>query len=277
MSLRPLPEIQAFKLPDVCAYHTDDTVLDKWNASLASAASAEGTISVLDVIGEDPFTGGGITSKRIAGALRSIGDGDITVEVNSPGGDFFEGVAIYNMLRAHKGKVTVRVLGLAASAASVIAMAGDEVLIGKAGFLMVHNAWVMAVGNRHDLTEAATTMETFDSAMASVYADRAGVDVKSASAWMDSETWFSGADAVKNGLADGYLPDDQVITTQAAAKPEFKAIQRVDALLAKQGLPRSERRALLTDVKGATHDAGLTVTHDADEITAEAIAGLFKI
>lgn len=277
MSLRPLPEIQAFKLPDVCAYHTDDAVLDKWNASLAPAATSNNTISVLDVIGEDPWSGGGVTSKRVAGALRAIGEGDITVEVNSPGGDFFEGVAIYNLLRGHKGKVTVRVLGLAASAASVIAMAGDEVLIGKAGFLMVHNAWVMAVGNRHDLAEAATTMATFDAAMASVYADRAGVDEKSAAAWMDKETWFSGSDAVENGLADAFLPDDQVTTAKAAAPNEFKAVNRVDALLAKQGLPRSERRALLNDVKGATHDAGLTVTQDADEIEASAVAGLFKI
>ncbi|TKA83994.1 Clp protease ClpP, partial [Sulfitobacter sp. 15WGC] len=73
--------------------------------------------------------GDGVTSKRIAGALRSIGERDVRVDINSPGGDFFEGVAIYNMLREHKAKVTVNVLGLAASAASVIAMAGDEIKV----------------------------------------------------------------------------------------------------------------------------------------------------
>ena len=277
MSLRNLPEIKAFNLPDVCAYHTDDSVLDKWNAALAPAAAANNTISILDVVGEDPWSGNGVTSKRVAGALRAIGDEEITVEINSPGGDFFEGVAIYNMLRGHKSKVTVHVLGLAASAASLIAMAGDEVLIGKAGFMMVHNAWVVAAGNRHDLADAATTMATFDAAMASVYADHSGVSEKEAAKWMDKETWFSGADAVSNGLADAYLPDDAIATTKASAPQEFKAVNRVDALLAKQGLPRSERRALLSEVKGAMHDAGSTVTQNADEITAQAIAGLFKI
>ncbi|MBN0106041.1 Clp protease ClpP, partial [Pseudomonas aeruginosa] len=90
-------------------------------------------------IGYDWWTGEGVTAKRIAGALRAIGgDVDVTVNINSPGGDVFEGLAIYNLLREHKGKVTVRVLGLAASAASFIAMAADEVKIARAGFLMIH-------------------------------------------------------------------------------------------------------------------------------------------
>ncbi|MFT2622165.1 head maturation protease, ClpP-related, partial [Escherichia coli] len=74
---------------------------------------------------------------------------------NSPGGDMFEGLAIYNLLREHEGEVNVKVLGLAASAGSVIAMAGDTVQIARAGFLMIHNAWVVAMGNRNDLRELA--------------------------------------------------------------------------------------------------------------------------
>ena len=125
MSLRNLPKIEASKLPPVCAFQTDDAVLDKWNAGLApKAADEQGTISILDVIGSDMF-GEGVTARRISAALRSIGDQDVMVDINSPGGDFFEGVAIYNALRAHPRKVTVRILGLAASAASVIALDGD--------------------------------------------------------------------------------------------------------------------------------------------------------
>ncbi|MBB6262426.1 ATP-dependent protease ClpP protease subunit [Paenochrobactrum gallinarii] len=231
---------------------------------------SDATISILDVIGEDSWSGGGVTSKRIAAALRSIGDDQVQVDINSPGGDFFEGVAIYNLLRAHPNKVTVRILGIAASAASVIAMAGDEIQIGKAGFLMVHNAWVLAVGNRHDLAEAAKTMQPFDDAMATVYADRAGVDKATAIGWMDNETWFSGAQAIETGLADSYLSADTVIDDKARADStrSIHAARRVDALLARTGMTRSERRALLAEVKGGKQDAAVTVMHDADDLKA---------
>lgn len=271
MSLRKLPEIQAGRLPPVCAFEPDADALDRWNAGVAPKAAADNTITVLDVIGEDFWTGSGVTSKRIAAALRAIGDQDVTVEINSPGGDFFEGVAIYNALRAHPHKVTVRVLGLAASAASVIAMAGDEIQIGKAGFLMIHNAWVVAMGNRHDLADAAATMEPFDDAMATLYADRAGIDKAKAAEWMDNETWFNGEQAVDAGLADAFLPADAVTedATKAEAMQGVNATRRIDARLAKTGMPRSERRALLADAKGGKHDAAPTVKHDADDFQAE--------
>lgn len=271
MSLRNLPEIKAERLPTVCAFEPDPDAIERWNPGvMAATQSSENTISVLDIIGEDFWTGGGVTSKRVAAALRAIGDQDVFVDLNSPGGDFFEGVAIYNALRAHPKKVTVRILGLAASAASVIAMAGDEILIGKAGFLMVHNAWVVAIGNRHDLAEAAKTMEPFDDAMATVYADRSGAKKAKAAEWMDNETWFNGEQAVADGLADNFLPADQVAEdkTKADAGRSLNALRKVDAHLARSGIPRSERRTLLNEVKGGTHDAAAPVTRDADDLKA---------
>lgn len=253
MSLRNLPEIKAERLPTICAFEPDADAVERWNPGIMAAKQTpDNTISILDVIGEDFWTGGGVTSKRVAAALRAIGDQEVFVDLNSPGGDFFEGVAIYNALRAHPKKVTVRILGLAASAASVIAMAGDEVQIGKAGFLMVHNAWVIAMGNRHDLAEAARAMEPFDAAMASVYAERAGVKKARAAEWMDNETWFNGDQAVAEGLADAFLPADQVAEdkTKAEAARNVNATRRVDALLAKSGIPREERRSLIGEVKG---------------------------
>lgn len=271
MSLRNLPEIRAERLPTICAFEADAEAIDRWNAGIMAAnQTTENTISILDVIGEDFWTGGGVTSKRVAVALRAIGDQDVFVDLNSPGGDFFEGVAIYNALRAHPKKVTVRILGLAASAASVIAMAGDEIQIGKAGFLMVHNAWVIAIGNRHDLAEAAKTMEPFDDAMATVYADRAGVKKSKAAEWMDNETWFNGEQAVSEGLATAFLPADQITEdkTKAESGRSVNALRKVDAHLAKSGIPRSERRTLLSEVKGGTQDAVASVTQDADDISA---------
>ncbi|MCB5201894.1 Clp protease ClpP [Neorhizobium sp. T786] len=271
MSLRNLPEIRAERLPTICAFETDAEAIDRWNAGIMAAnQTTENTISILDVIGEDFWTGGGVTSKRVAAALRAIGDQDVFVDLNSPGGDFFEGVAIYNALRAHPKKVTVRILGLAASAASVIAMAGDEIQIGKAGFLMVHNAWVIAIGNRHDLAEAAKTMEPFDDAMATVYADRAGVKKAKAAEWMDNETWFNGEQAVSEGLATAFLPADQITEdkTKAESGRSVNALRKVDAHLAKSGIPRSERRTLLSEVKGGAQGAVAPVTQDADDISA---------
>lgn len=255
MSLRNLPEIKAERLPTICAFEPDAEAIERWNVGIMAAKqSPDNTITILDIIGEDFWTGGGVTAKRVAAALRAIGDQEVFVDLNSPGGDFFEGVAIYNALRAHPKKVTVRILGLAASAASVIAMAGDDIQIGKAGFLMVHNAWVVAIGNRHDLAEAAKTMEPFDDAMATVYADRAGVKKAKAAEWMDNETWFNGEQAVAEGLADGFLPADQVAEdkTKADAAKTVNATRRVDALLAKSGIPRDERRSLIGEVKSPT-------------------------
>lgn len=79
---------------------------------------------------------------------------DVTVNINSPGGDMFEGLAIYNLLREYQGKVTVKVLGIAASAASVIAMAGDDIQIGRGAFLMIHNCWVVAMGTSNPVNPA---------------------------------------------------------------------------------------------------------------------------
>lgn len=279
MSLRKLPEISAARLPTVCAFEPDADAVERWSPGVMAAVSGETTISILDVIGEDYWSGGGVTSKRVAAALRAIGDQDVVVDINSPGGDFFEGVAIYNALRAHPRKVTVRIIGLAASAASVIAMAGDEIQIGKAGFLMIHNSWVMAIGNRHDLADAARTMEPFDDAMATVYSDRAGVEKAKAAEWMDSETWFNGEQALQEGLADSFLAADAVAEDKAKAEAArgVNATRRIDARLAKTGMPRTERRALLAELKGGMPGAVPPATHDAGALVAALAAASLTI
>lgn len=268
MTLRSAPEISLSRPPRVQAYEPDPGLLDRWQAGLRAAdASPSNVISMLDVIGADGWTGEGVTARRIAAALRSITADEITVDLNSPGGDFFEGVAIYNMLRADPRRITVRILGLAASAASVIAMAGDEIRIGRAGFMMVHNAWVVAIGNRHDMAAAAETMMPFDAAMAEVYAAKADVDPEIAAEWMDSERWFTGAEAVEAGLADGFLAAD--VTRDGGVQPEApSALRRIDTLLARQNIPRSERRALLAELRGTPGAAAHVMPRADDDWTA---------
>lgn len=228
--------------------------LDRWNPGIQAAAAeeAERSISVYDVIGYDYWTGDGVTAKRVAAALRQMGKGPVTVNVNSPGGDMFEGLAIYNLLREHDGEVTVKVLGLAASAASIVAMAGDTVQIARAGFLMIHNAWVLAAGNRHDLREYADTLEPFDRAMADIYAARTGEDAAAMAKLMDAETWIGGSDAIEQGFADELLPSDQV--EKKHGKASAAAVRRVESALRAAGLPKSEALKLISELKSSAGD-----------------------
>lgn len=229
--------------------------LERWNRELRAAVAEneeDRSISVYDVIGYDYWTGEGVTAKRIAAALRSLGAGDVTVNINSPGGDMFEGLAIYNLFREHKGAVTVKVLGLAASAASVIAMAGDTVQIARAGFLMIHNAWVIAAGNRNDLREVADWLEPFDAAMADIYVARTGLDAKNVANLMDAESWIGGSAAIEQGFADELLPSDQI--GRGEAKASAAAVRRIEAVLRSTGIPKSEAMRLISEIKSSAGD-----------------------
>ena len=217
MSRRSLPSIDGITAyigsePHALRFEPPGAAMARWHPQMRAAGDdGDNTVSILDVIGVDPWTGEGVTAKRIAAALRSIGaERDVVVNINSPGGDYFEGMAIYNLLREHKGEVTVRVLGIAASAASIIAMAGDRVEVPRAGFLMIHNTWAIVIGNRHDMREFADTLESFDKAAQAVYAARTGMDAKAIGKLMDADTFISGEDAVAKGFADALLASDQV-------------------------------------------------------------------
>ncbi|PZX32051.1 ATP-dependent protease ClpP protease subunit [Cupriavidus phytorum] len=254
MSIKTLPGIPAGRPAASVSSHLQPRALDRWDTGVRAVAEsdADRTISVYDVIGYDYWSGDGVTAKRIAGALRGMGAGPVTVNVNSPGGDMFEGLSIYNLLREHDGEVTVKVLGLAASAASIIAMAGDKVQISRAGFLMIHNAWVLAVGNRHDLTEIAATLKPFDDAMASIYSARSGQDVKAMAKLMDAETWISGQTAIDDGFADEFLPSDQV--KKGDAKAQASAVRRIEAALRSSGMPKNEALRLISEFKSGQGD-----------------------
>lgn len=240
MSLRNLPEIRADHRLGAAQFDLRPDAIERWQPDVRAAIEGDAAISIYDAIG-DNWDGTGVTAKRIGAALRNIGARDVTVNVNSPGGDFFEGVAIYNLLREHQGKVTVRVMGLAASAASVIAMAGDEILMGDGSFLMIHNAWAVAIGNRHDMADAAARLAPFDAAMAKVYASRTGISEVDAAAMMDKETWIGADQAIKDGFATGQLPADEV-GKAAQASGNRKVLAMIEASMAKAGHSRSARR-----------------------------------
>lgn len=264
MKKNALPVLPAvFPCPKMTS-EISPSALAKWNSSIRASSQDDNTLSIFETIGQD-WAGEGISAKRIGAILRSLEGQDVTVNINSPGGDLFEGLTIYNQLREYSGKVTVKIVGLAASAASIISMAGDEIQIGRSAFLMIHNTWGMAVGNRHDFAEIAEKMMPFDFAMRDVYVARTGMDEKTVTAMMDNETWINGGEAVEKGFADTFLPADS--TQQDNASPTA-ALRKIDSLLAKANTPRAERRRLLKALQGDMPGA-ITPSHGTPSATHE--------
>jgi len=262
VSLRNLPEARAFERPQNFQWDAPGDVMARWAVSPhAEESKDDNVISIFDVIGQDMWTGGGVTAKRIAGALRDIGSNkDVRVQINSPGGDLFEGIAIYNLLRAHKAKVSIEVLGWAASAASIIAMAGDDIAMGRGSFMMVHNAWGLVMGNRHDMAQASETFQAFDAAIADIYVARTGRKLADVQKLMDDETFMDPDRSVKEKFADSVSDS---LGAQAMAPPpatseesrQLLARRQTEGALAKAGIPRGQRALILNDLSTAPRDA----------------------
>lgn len=196
----------------------------------------------------------GVTAKDFRDHLKGV-TGDFTLRINSPGGDVFDGIAIFNDILAHKGKVKVEIAGIAASIASVIAMAGDEIVIAPNAFFMVHNAWTGVRGNRHDMRDAADVMEQIDDAIARTYVGRAKVGIRAVQSMMDDETWLSAKDAIDKGFADSLMtpaePDDTIVAARFDLTGVFNKIPEALAWAADaapEGLtPRDIERELMRD------------------------------
>jgi len=141
------------------------------------------------------------SAKEVVEALASL-KGDITVRLNSGGGSAWDGVAIHNALKARKSKVKIVVDGVAASAASVILMAGDEIVCPANASIMIHNASTLAWGNKDEIEKTRAMLEKLDGQMAELYADRTGLEADDIAALMDAETWMTGTEAVEKGFAD---------------------------------------------------------------------------
>lgn len=237
--------------------------LDKWNPAIqAVVENTSDTITVYGVIGEDWY-GEGVTLKRIDAALRAIGERDVTVYINSPGGDMFEGIAIYNRLKEHSHKVTTKVLGMAASAASIIYLAGSDRQVASSAFLMIHNCWTFLAGNRHYLRDVANDMQEFDTAMADLYAETSGQPVDDMAELMDDETFIRGKRALELGLATGILSATEVTERETEDAAQANALKAMDVALAKGGMPRSERRELFANFKSGMPRAAGGGTHNA--------------
>lgn len=178
--------------------------LYKANAKRGSFKAEGNTIYLYDVIVSSEIEAewfGGVTPKQIADQLKGM-TGDVSLRINSPGGDVFAAVAMAQVLREYEGTVTAHVDGYAASAASIVACAVDKCVMAKGSMMMIHKAWTIALGNADDMKSTADLLDKIDGQIAQGYADKSGKDVDGFISAMAAETWFTEAGAVEAGLAD---------------------------------------------------------------------------
>lgn len=221
----------------------------------------------------------GVTAAEFRAALR--GAGDVVIRVNSPGGDVFDGLEMYNTLADHPHRVQVHITALAASAASFIAMAADpgELRIAPQAFVMIHNAWTVAVGDRHEFTHHAGILEQIDTGLVEIYSGRNGAEAAEIAEMMDAETWLRGAEAVDAGFSDAIYEtgDGDVegvvydlsrfahtpaeLLARFDSKPADPTLRDSERALREAGHTRARARAILSsgfnaDTRDAVDNAG---------------------
>ena len=175
----------------------DRTVQD----SKTDEETTERVLELNGTIAEDSWFDDDVTPQLIKEELNA-GSGDITVWINSPGGDCVAAAQIYNMLSNYAGKVTVKIDGIAASAASVIAMAGDTVLVSPVSMMMIHNPATIAWGDSAEMQKAIAMLDEVKESIINAYEIKTGLDRKKLSKLMDAETWMDANSAVEYGFAD---------------------------------------------------------------------------
>jgi len=176
----------------------------KQQSPLANAGESRPAFLIYDVI--DPWWG--VSAEMIKRDLLSITDAtDIDVYINSPGGDVFEATAIYSSLKAHSAKIHVHIDGIAASAATRIALAGDTIEIADSGFYMIHYAWTLALGNAQEIRDTADMLDKVDNTIVNDYEKRTEAGEEQVRTWMKNETWFTAQEALDHGFVDSIMQD----------------------------------------------------------------------
>jgi ATP-dependent Clp protease, protease subunit len=224
--------------------------------SRASLVRAKG--DAVEILLYDEVGFFGITAKAFAETLASIDTDTIHLRVNSPGGDVFDGVAMYNALRQHPAHVVTHIDGLAASISSVIALAGDEVRMAPNAFFMIHNPWGVTIGDADDHRKQADTLDKIArGSIINTYQAKTGMDVETIETWMDDETWFSAEQAAEVGFVDAV---DEPAGAEARVLPfDLSIYQHVPAAL-EYGSPDDEQslKEQLCEFEGILKGTGLS-------------------
>ena len=176
-----------------------------WNLIPDAETPGDGVLDIEGPIDEEAWFDGGTGSREFKKALKGLKN--VTVHINSPGGDVMAGAEIYSALKEHsmngRGKVTVIITALAASAASVVAMAGDEILISPVAYMMIHNPWSFAMGDAREMRKTAKTLDEITEGLITAYQQRTGKSRDQLKRMLENETWMSAQTCVDEGFADG--------------------------------------------------------------------------
>ena len=220
-----------------------------------SVAGAKHETSEAEVFFYEEIGYWGIDAKMFADTLQEIGDVDrIVLRLNSPGGDAFDGVAIFNSLVSHPAAVTVRVDSLAASAASLVAMAGDRIEMAENAFLMIHAPWTVAMGNADELRSVAKTLEKLADSYAGTYASRRKLSADEVGEMLADETWLNASEAVEAGFADEVLAVPAVAASVARGRYQHTPAallsrETYEPPAPKWRLAAAERKTRLTELR----------------------------
>lgn len=184
------------------------------------ASATEAEIDIFGAIGGFSWSDDNVTLKGFREELKKIPDTvkNITVNINSPGGDVFDGIAIYNLLKQHKATIKVKIHALAASIASIIALAGDEIEMGTGALYMVHLPWTFSYGNRKDFESTIENLMTVEDQLTTIYAKKTGLSRTEVKNLMEKETWMSADEAIDLKFADSKAEDSEPIAASVLDK-----------------------------------------------------------
>jgi len=238
-----------------------------WYRIEAKETDETAEIIIYDVIGW-PFN----DAYDLIKSLSNYSGSKINLRINSPGGDVFDGMAIFNALKDHSAKVTAKIEGLAASMASVIALAGDEVQAHKNSMYMIHEPWTVLAGNQYEMREVADILQKIGGNILDVYADNSKIGKRELKQMMKDETWFTAKEAKERGLIDTVIDSTGTqakfdlsifsnVPESISETPE-KTEREKEKALRYAGFSRTEAKAILAGRKESTQ-------RDAEEVKAE--------
>lgn len=229
-------------------------------------------IWIYEQIGEDFWTGGGTTAKSFQQELSKIKAGQIDLHINCPGGEVFDGVTIYNLLKQHPANVTTYIDGLAASIASVIALAGNQVKMADNALFMIHNPWGMTAGDSKEMRRMADTLDKVSGSISMAYKQKTGLEDNKITELMDAETWMTASEAKNFGFVDEITEELSIAAALKKFVPMMSAakFKHIPEELKAEKLPPSA-----TDLERALRDAGCS-TKQAKVVLSKGFKEAFR-
>ena len=240
--------------------------MKKWIEIINKADKAE--IWIYEQIGEDFWTDCGVTAKSFQKELAGIKASQIDLHINSPGGEVFDGITIYNLIKQHPANVTAHIDGLAASIASVIALAGDTVIMAENALFMIHNPWGFAMGDATEMRKTADLLDKIGGSLVTAYSSKSGKSDDEISVLMDSETWMTAQEAKDAGFIDEISEQMDL----AACAKFVPAMQKAKFKNIPENLSGSKQTPTAREAEKALRDVGFTQAQ-AKVVLAEGFKG----